>query len=223
MKYSEFERAISLPRLEKYLRACKGNKQKALRLYRYNIKLCQRYYGLLSIFEIVFRNAINDHFGKQLSDPDWLVSQAANGFLLKYHDVILSEHKKLTISGNYSNDRLLSTLSFGVWTFLFSRKCFRNSGKTLLKIFPAKPYGMNQGNIYSDLDEIRSFRNRVAHHEPLCFDRNGDIDLTYANRILDMIRNYLIYLGYKPDLLLYGIEQPSYVLEKIQELESSIK
>jgi len=223
MKYSEFERAISMPRLGKYLRACKGNKQKTLRLYRYNIKLCQRYYGLLSIFEIVFRNAINDHFKKQLSDSDWLVSQGANGFLIKYRDTILTEHRKLTVSGKYSNDRLLSTLSFGVWTFLFSRKCFRSSGKTLLQIFPAKPFGMNQGNIYRDLDEIRIFRNRVAHHEPLCFDRNGDIDLTYANKIQDIIRNYLIYLGYEPKLLLYGVEQPSYVLEKIQELKKTIK
>ncbi|MCL1885820.1 MAG: Abi family protein [Dehalococcoidia bacterium] len=218
MNYSEFEKAISIPRLEKYLRACKGNKRDALRLYRYNIKLCQRFFGLLSIFEVVFRNSINAHFKNHLGDPNWIVTQSTNGFLVRYQEPILSEYKKLMASGNYTNDRLLSTLSFGVWTFIFSRKCYKNSGKTSLQIFTAKPFGTNQSTIYNDLDEIRSLRNRIAHHESLCFNRNGDIDLTYAQNILHLIQSYLVYLGYKPTQLLFGIEHPSFTIEKIYEL-----
>lgn len=43
MKFSEFENALSAPRLGRYLRACSGNTKKALTLYRYNIKLGQSF------------------------------------------------------------------------------------------------------------------------------------------------------------------------------------
>ena len=45
MKYTDFERALSVARLNKYLNACGGNKVAALNLYRGNIKLCQKFYG----------------------------------------------------------------------------------------------------------------------------------------------------------------------------------
>ena len=223
MNFSEFDKAISLPRLGKYLRASKGNKNLALRLYRYNIKLCQRFYGILSIFEVVFRNAINDHMKKQLSDPNWLATQGKKGFLSKYRNTITIEHKKLIKSKKYSNDRLLSTMSFGVWTYLFTRRCYNNSGKTLLRIFQAKPFGLNQNHIYNELNEIRIFRNRIAHHEPLCFDSNGNIDLTQSEKIQGLVLDYLSYLGYEPNKILYGIERPNSVLEKINRLKKSIE
>ena len=41
MKYNEYETAFSSARLNKYIVACNGNNNKALVLYRHNIKLCQ--------------------------------------------------------------------------------------------------------------------------------------------------------------------------------------
>ena len=42
MKYEEYEKALSVPRIGKYKIACNGDKNKALISYRYNIKLCQK-------------------------------------------------------------------------------------------------------------------------------------------------------------------------------------
>ena len=61
MKYEEYEKALSKPRLEKYKIACNGDKNKALILYRYNIKLGQKLYGVLGVLELVLRNSINEH------------------------------------------------------------------------------------------------------------------------------------------------------------------
>lgn len=47
MKYNEYETAFSSARLNKYIVACNGNNNKALVLYRHNIKLCQKFYGVL--------------------------------------------------------------------------------------------------------------------------------------------------------------------------------
>lgn len=83
MKYFEYEKAFSQARLNKYYNACSGNTTKALTLYRYNIKLCQKFYGILNIFEIVLRNAINDHYKSVFSDSDWIKNQLRRGGMLE--------------------------------------------------------------------------------------------------------------------------------------------
>ncbi|MDR2963386.1 MAG: Abi family protein [Bacteroidales bacterium] len=222
MKYSDYETAFSTPRIGKYLYACNGDKNKTVILYRYNIKLCQKFYGVLSVFEIVLRNAIDTHFKTQLHDNDWLSTQSQNGFLLNYQDTVLKERDKLISSGKYTHDKLLASLSLGIWTFLFSRNCYKNSGKTLLQIFPNKTHGLNQRNIYAELDEIRIFRNRIAHHEPLCFNKEGVITTTYAQNIFFLIDKYINFLGYNSKELLYGVENPLCTMTSIEKLSNSI-
>jgi hypothetical protein len=182
--------------------------------------MSQQFYALISVFEITLRNAINRHFSVQLSDTDWIVTQANGGFLNKYRDTVNVENAKLARAGHYNSDRLLTALSFGVWSYLFSRKCFRESGKTLLRIFPSRPHGLNQKAVYKSLDDIRIFRNRIAHHEQICFDHDT-IDLEETKRISRAIREYLYYLGYEPQEILYGVETPDRMFEKVEALRTA--
>jgi hypothetical protein len=222
VKYEEYEIALSTPRIRKYRVACNNDKTKALILYRYNIKLCQKFYGVLGVFEVILRNAINEHYKTYLSDSDWLITQAQNGFLVNYQDSIFKEKDKLVNNKKYTHDKLVASLSLGVWTFLFSRNCYKSSGKTLLQIFPKKAHGLNQKDIYSDLDKIRIFRNRIAHHEPLCFDSAGAINVHYVKEIYALIIKYIDFLGYTTNELLYGVEVPSSTITKIQQLTNTI-
>jgi len=222
MKYKEYEKALSIPRIGKYKIACNDDKNKALILYRYNIKLCQKFYGVLGVLEIVLRNAINEHYRIHLQDNDWLVTQSQNGFLVNYQDTILKEKSKLNNNNKYTHDKLVASLTLGVWTFLFSRNCYKNSGKTLLQIFPNKAHGLNQKDIYADLDKIRTFRNRIAHHEPLCFDLFGTINVVYVKEIYTLIIKYIDFLGYRSNELLYGVETPWATIEKIDDLAKTI-
>ena len=50
MKYSEFEDIISQQRMSKYLLACNNDSKKAMTLYRYNLKLSQEMFSLISCF-----------------------------------------------------------------------------------------------------------------------------------------------------------------------------
>ena len=86
MKYKEYEKAFSAARLNKYLHACGGNTDKALQLYRLNIKLCQKLYGVLNVFEIVLRNAIHEHYKNFFSDSDWIKTQLSDGGMLSRVD-----------------------------------------------------------------------------------------------------------------------------------------
>lgn len=220
MTYNEYESALSKPRLDKYRASCGEDENKALILYWQNIKLCQKFYGVLSIFEIVLRNAIDKHYKFCLSDNNWLLTQAQNGFLESYQERILKERDKLVRDKNYSHDRLIASLSLGAWTFMFSQKCYKNSGKTLLQIFPNRASGVNQKEVYDDLDRIRQFRNRIAHLEPLCFNRSGEIYMDYVQQIYDLITKYVEFMGYSSNELFYGVETPVATITKIKVIEN---
>ena len=222
MKYDSYEKALSAPRIGKYRSACQGDKNKALILYRYNIKLCQKFYGVLSVLEVVLRNAVNEHFKAQLGDSEWLITQAQNGFLVSYSNTVFNESNKLKNNQKYTHDKLVASLSLGIWTFMFSRNCYKNSGKTLLQIFPNKTHGLNQRDIYADLDRIRAFRNRIAHHESLCFDNSGRVNVTYVQEIFSLIIKYIDFLGYNVNELLYGVENPLQTINKIDELSKTL-
>jgi hypothetical protein len=223
MKYEAYEKALSSPRIGKYRSACRNDKNKALILYRYNIKLCQKFYGVLGVLEVVLRNAINEHFKAQLCDSEWIVTQAQSGFLVNYRDTVFNEITKLENNCKYTHDKLVASLSLGIWTFMFSRNCYKNSGKTLLQILPNKTHGLNQRDIYADLDRIRTFRNRIAHHEPLCFDNCGRINVTYVQEVFLLIIKYIDFLGYNINELLYGVENPLQTISKIDELSKTLR
>ena len=221
MKYSEYEKALSVPRLNKYRFACGNDKNKTLILYRYNIKLCQKFYGVLGVLEVVLRNAINEHYKTKLSDADWLITQATNGFLLPSQGDIYKEKDKLIRINAYTHDKLVASLSFGTWTIMFSKNFYRNGGKTLLQVFPNKAHGLNQKQIYKDLDSIREFRNRIAHHEPICFNPQKQVNVDYAEEVFSLISRYIEFLGFNTNEILFGVESPVSIIQKIRVLAAS--
>lgn len=66
---------------------------------------------------------------------------------------------------------------------------------------------------------IREFRNRIAHHEPICFDGSGNIDTAFARRHYQLIREYINYLGQNPDNVIQWAERPDEVLDKIDSIK----
>ena len=219
MKYDECLRVLSPARLNKYAQACGNDRAKTLRLYQYNIKLSQRFYGVIGMFEIMLRNAINIHYQGYFHDTNWIINQARVGGLLE-HDAadIQKPQKSYTAMGVYNNDKMVASFTFGFWTYLFTKRNYRVGGKTLLKIFPNKAHGLKQSDIYKDLTAIREFRNRIAHHEPICFNAARAIDTTYARRHYNLIRTYIGYMGFDPDSVLRAVEKPDSILNVIDSI-----
>lgn len=71
MKYSEFEELFSAKRMQKYLAACNNDTRRAMTLYRYNLKLSQEMFTIISCFEVVLRNRIDKEMVSQRGN-DWL-------------------------------------------------------------------------------------------------------------------------------------------------------
>lgn len=223
MKYSEYEKAFSPARHNKYLVACGGNSVKALTLYRYNLKLCQKFYGILNIFEVVLRNAINNHYQIIFNDAEWIEHQMQSGGIIEnapQKNEVLWIISALRRDGRYTNDRVVSSVSFGFWTHLFTRQPFRLGGQNLLRIFPNRTAGLGQRAIFNELMEIKTFRNRIAHHEAICFDGNGKIDMSITQSKYALIIKYIDFLGYRSSHLFYGIDiLPESTFAKIEALK----
>ncbi len=223
MKYSEYEKAFSPARLNKYLVACGGNTSKALNLYRHNVKLCQKFYGILNIFEVVLRNAINAHYQSVFNDTDWMANQMEAGGMIEnapHKNEVCRIVATLRQNGRYPNDRVVSSVSFGFWTYLFTRQPFRLGGQNLLRIFPNRTAGLGQRAVFNELQEIKNFRNRIAHHEAICFDENGNIDMTITQSKYALILKYIDFLGYQSGHLFYGVDiLPDSTIAKIEALK----
>ena len=209
MNYTEYQKAFSCARLNKYLMACNGDAKSALVLYHNNVKLCQKFYGVLNIFEVVLRNAINEHYRQFLKDDDWIRNQLDYSGVLGNHPqrmAVIKIISDLDKDSRYTNDRVVSSVSLGFWTHLFSRRPFLLGGQSLLQIFPAKTKGLGQRAIYNELQLIKLFRNRIAHHEAICFNACGVKSTTQAKEYYELVIKYIQFLGYSESRLFYGFD-----------------
>src|SRR5687768_1244832 len=93
MTYNQYQVILSVPRISKYRAACNNKKPKAISLYKANIRLSQKLYAIIGIFEVVLRNKIDDHF-KGIKGNTWLEDAVDQGGYLdgpgcenSYHSV----------------------------------------------------------------------------------------------------------------------------------------
>lgn len=214
MLYPEFERLISQQRLARYKAACNNDTRKTYGLYRANIRLSRAFLAVLSIFEVVLRNKIDLHYTAQFAaisgNPDWLLTSILPGGFLTHNGCQNSLEKVrmcyTDLGSNYTHHKLLAKLSFGFWKHMFSGQQFQAGGNTLLAIFPCIPSRCNQNFIYNKLNRINSIRNRVAHHEPICFGRGDTIGTAYARSHFQEITDLLSYMNVNSQELFYGVD-----------------
>lgn len=215
MDYSAFSDILSQSRLNRYRWAVTDD-DKAIDLYHFNIILSQQMFGLISVFEIILRNKINAIMMKETGDPDWLLHSIQpktepnlpyQGCFLKYEtqssaNLISAALFSLGQNG-YDADKLVAELGFGFWRYLFAggkNAQFDATGKVLMAVFPNRPNTTptqcyNQRWIFSELSTINKFRNRLAHHEPICFNHNGIKSTQYVRDTHQNILNLMNYMG----------------------------
>ena len=203
MNYHDFEKVLSSARLSRYLEASGKHEGKALYIYRYNIRLSQGFYALLSLFEIALRNAIDQHYTQIFGESEWIKNQCVGtGFLNnpvfaagRYKSKKIVNDSIRNLGVRYTHDRLVASLSFGFWVNLFAPMQFRFGGQNLHKIFINRPIGTKPKDLYNQLSSILDFRNRVAHHEPICFNKGHQMDLYQAQKYYASIIEITNWLG----------------------------
>jgi hypothetical protein len=189
MKFTDIEKHISRPRIGRYL-SISGNKTRAVKLYKANIKLSQAFHPLLSIIEVVLRNSINEAIGAHFADADWIINQTT-GFMaspsLRGSRFYLKNQVEKTIRKLNQNGlavtsgKIISEQTFGFWTDLFEPHHYGLVGRSPINAFNHLPTTENRTTIAAKLTEIRKFRNRINHNESIILHRNRTDFMTPAN------------------------------------------
>jgi len=196
-------------------------------LYRKNLQLSQELFTIISCFEVALRNAIDKHYVNSLGN-EWLRSAATNGGIFDNtrcmisYQTIAEEVRKL--NRRYTHAKLVAALGFGFWRYLYSPHQYRAGGQTLLGVFSSRPTSSpalqyNATYIFNELQGINSIRNRIAHHEPICFvPGQALIDTTYARRHYNLILQLFQWMGIDESALLYGLDHIVTVCNEIDNL-----
>lgn len=227
MKFSEFQSIIDPTRMNRYLLACGGDSKKAMTLYRKNLKLSQELFTVISCFEVALRNKIDQHYTGKLG-TGWLRDAASLGGIFAIQSCRTTAQtvydEVLKLNDHYSPQKLVASLGFGFWRFLFSDHQYRAGGQDLMNIFPLKPtstpsIAYNAKYVFNRLAELNDIRNRIAHHEPICFAPRMPIkDTNYARQHYHQIITLFQWMDIDEASLLYGLDHIITVCDEIDNL-----
>lgn len=168
--FNVLEKTFSNSRMNPYLRRCSGCEERAAALYQHNISLSRSLYPILNYVEVALRNTISECLKKHFRNEDWYIS-LANKYP-ELGDAISKAEEKKRKQRKAQDIVAHFTLSF--WVGLFNGKYAHDLWKPLRLAFPKMPKDKKKrANISNPLNRFRHIRNRVSHHEPICFDLDG--------------------------------------------------
>lgn len=199
---------LSVARMSPYLGAVPTHAwPDALELYDWNIRVGAAFFEDLHYLEVGLRNAMDlvlvDH-ARQLgaSDP-WYTTNSVD----------LNRGSRAAIAkarGHATDDgeipevhgKVIAELNFGFWWSLLADRYNRTLWAPCLREAFDGP--VRRQRLHGALDEMRTLRNRIAHHEPLHNrDLNADhqVLLDTAGRIAVPLRSHIESATRVPDIL----------------------
>ena len=197
-----------------------------LTLYKANIRLSKELFAVIGLFEVVLRNLIDRHF-IGIKGETWLEDAVAEGGYLNipecenaFHCVHEAIHR---LGSKYEHNGLVAALTFGFWTNVYGKKEYPASGNTALDVFPNRPLNTKYKDIFSYLQKINILRNRIAHHESICFDTFGAISTAMPVKRFTLIKDLLHWMDCDHTLLLHQVEDVITQTELINRLAADLK
>lgn len=181
---------LSTPRIETYEAATSDDPtlSSALALYAWNAQVSAALLAPLHICEVSIRNAISDAIAAA-HGPQWPWSA---GFVRSLPNPVVGYNARSDLLSSRINKtttgQVIADLKFVFWqTMVTSRFDARLWTYHLRKVLPyaddTKTTAQIRALVYSELEQIRKLRNRIAHHEPI-FQRNLATDF---QKIHDLI------------------------------------
>jgi hypothetical protein len=211
MKFKEFRQYFSASRINRYLTATGNSTTRTVKLYKANLKISQAFHPIIGVFEVVLRNRLNDILAAHFTDPDWIINQKS-GFMsdssLKYrhkrtnqvrtndflkNEIQKAERRLRKFGMPITSGKIVAEQTLGFWTDLFEVHHYRLLRGKPIQIFQSLPSGYGRKEVNDELDNVRRFRNRINHNEPVCFIGN-DIDFSQASEVHQSINNILAWI-----------------------------
>lgn len=169
------EKFLSPERLAGYYKIARGNRKVGLLLYERNTELSEALYGVIQGLEVTLRNAMHNIIATTTGQPDWYDTIGLNESEI---DAIYDAKKKLEeLSEPITPGRVVAELNFGFWVRLTGWPYEKTLWVPYLhKVFPIK---LKRTAIHNRLLDLKSLRNRIAHHQRII--RKRDLLRDYDN------------------------------------------
>ena len=177
----ELEASFSSVRLSTYLKAVRGDREKALHLYTWNTAISAAFYGPLQGLEIALRNAMDRQLAACYGEA-WY-DNPATGLHAGCLERVARAKAEAVRSGKVADSpRIVAALSFGFWVSLLGRGGRPDPAghrgnyemtlwRSALRDAFCHRTPLTRKQAHQPLNCLRELRNRIAHHEPI-FARN---------------------------------------------------
>lgn len=178
--FLRIRRVISDDRLETYRINPADGEVDLLGCYFWNMALSEALYPTLQCLEVALRNAVHNALSGMTGTQDWYDVQPT--FLTRSEQDDISYAKAYLASQRKPADtgRIVAELRFGFWTTLFDRRYETNIRPLLKDMFPGmRRHIRNHRVVTPRLNQMRTLRNRVFHHEPII--KVPDLDQRHRN------------------------------------------
>lgn len=235
MNFRDFRQYFSTARTSRYLNATGNSASKTVKLYKANLKISQAFHPLLGVFEVVFRNRLNDILALHFTDSDWIINQKT-GFMsdhsLRYiykrtghqkindflkREIIKAERRLQKSNIPITSGKIIAEQTLGFWTDLFEVHHYRLLKGKPIQIFQSLPSGYGRKEVNDELDRVRRFRNRINHNEPICFKGNS-IDFTETLEVHSSILNLLTWIDPKLIEFLKDLDKILITIDKAKRI-----
>jgi hypothetical protein len=167
VSYQDLERALSLERFGRYRAWAGGDRARAIELYTLNTQLSETLYTPLQMLEVALRNRVHSVMTEArhenwFHDEGALLGKWQPGQLDKAVDDVRDCDREPTPG------RIVAALTFSFWTAMFGKE-YETLWQTTLHRIGTRPdgKGLTRKHFSGPLAEIRTLRNRIAHHEPI--------------------------------------------------------
>lgn len=158
---------LSAARFEPFLAATEGDHLRAAALYDWHAETAAACFGMIHLFEVLLRNAIDGVLGEDQPQQPLKETWLMDFDVLQPDGIkqVIVAVERLEKGKGITRSRVVAGVSFGFWAGLFSKRYEELWRHRLRYAFP-------QGSVMrKDLTEpmrlIQRFRNRVAHHDCL--------------------------------------------------------
>ena len=171
--------AFSSQRLEKYINLYNGDVMKVAAHYKANIALSESLYTSLSVFAVTLKNALAKELERMMGRKDWYSVFPSNPALKSLTSEVTVAIRHISQRGEMvSPDKIIAELTFGFWVTLLNSEYELSLWKSLRLAFPHMPKkDRKRKNVSSPCNALRKLRNRVFHHESICWDLDYITDI----------------------------------------------
>lgn len=203
---------FSAPRFATYLAEKNADRVEALRLYKWNLDVSCAFFAPLQVCEVCIRNAISEAI-ELTYGSNWPYDRSFEISLPDPSKAYSPRKDIKKLRREPTTGKVIAETKFVFWQKMFTARhdgaIWNKHLRTVLpNSDPNKTVQQIRSQAYSSLEDIRKFRNRIAHHEPI-FRRNIEEEYKIIREVvswrssvaadwLDKIENVTGLMGSKP-------------------------